>query len=261
MNRLQIESLEVGYGSLPVIEGLTLSIPDQKITSIIGSNGCGKSTLLKAIARMIPYQKGEVLLDGKAIHKEPTKAVARKVAMLSQKMDVVEGLTARELVCYGRFPHQKGLGSLTEADYKMVDWALKVTESESFRDKDIDTLSGGQLQRVWIAMALAQETDLILLDEPTTYLDMAHQLEILALLKKLNEEQGRTIVMVLHDINQAARFSDHIIAMKAGKVIASADVEAVMQASVLKDVYNIRAIIGKDPLTHKPMCLTYTTCA
>lgn len=258
--RLRVESLKVGYGSTEVIGDMTMGIPNGQVTSIIGSNGCGKSTLLKAIARMIPYQGGQVLLDSKAIHRQPTKLLAKKMAMLSQKMDVVEGLTVRELVCYGRFPHQRGLSGLTEKDYEVVDWALTVTESLAYKDKDIDTLSGGQLQRVWIAMALAQETDIILLDEPTTYLDMAHQLEILALLKKLNVEQGRTIVMVLHDINQAARFSDHMIAMKEGQIIASGHVESVITKEVLKAVYHIEAIIGKDPLTEKPMCLTYTTC-
>lgn len=255
--RLTAENLSVGYSQRKIIEAMNLRIPDKKVTAIIGSNGCGKSTLLKAMARMLPYQHGQVVLDGKAVHLEDTKSLAKKLAMLSQKMEPVEGLTARELVAYGRFPYQKRFSGLSEKDEAMINWALEVTESSAYANQDVDTLSGGQLQRVFIAMALAQETDIIFLDEPTTYLDMAHQLEILSLLKKLNEEEGRTIVMVLHDINQAARFSDHMIAMKDGRVIASGSAEAVMCPEVLKAVYQIHAIIGEDPLTAKPMCLSY----
>lgn len=256
-SRLMAENLSVGYAHRKIIEAMNLSIPDKKVTAIIGSNGCGKSTLLKAMARMLPYQQGQVILDGKAVHLEDTKALAKKLAMLSQKMEAVEGLTARELVAYGRFPYQKRFSGLSEKDEAIIKWALEVTESTNYADQDVETLSGGQLQRVFIAMALAQETEIIFLDEPTTYLDMAHQLEILSLLKKLNLEAGRTIVMVLHDINHAARFSDHMIAMKDGMVIASGCPKDVMCPEVLKEVYQIHAIIGEDPLTNKPMCLSY----
>lgn len=257
MNRLRAESIEVGYGDKPIINNLSINIPDQKITSIIGANGCGKSTLLKSMARIIPYQKGQVVLDGKRIHKEPTKNLAKKLAMLPQKPGLVEGLTVRELVAYGRFPHQSGFGPMSKHDREIIHWALDVTGTANYSEKDVNALSGGQLQRVWIAMALAQETDIIFLDEPTTYLDLAHQLEVLELLEALNKNQKRTIVMVLHDINQAARFSDHIIAMKDGEIIKAGGSDEIMNPTVLKDVYNIEAFIGKDPMTEKPMCLTY----
>lgn len=257
MSRLHTSNIEVGYGSKPIIENLTLTIPDKKITSIIGANGCGKSTLLKSMARIIPYQKGHVFLDGKAIHQEQTKLLAKKLAMLPQKPGLVEGLTVKELVSYGRYPHQKSMTTLSEHDLEVIQWAMNVTGIDEYNNQDVNALSGGQLQRVWIAMALAQETDIIFLDEPTTYLDLAHQLEILELLKRLNEEQERTIVMVLHDINQAARFSDHIIAMKSGQIIKSGDNKSIMTSQVLREVYNIEAFIGKDPMTDKPMCLSY----
>lgn len=257
MNRLKAEEIEVGYGSKPVIQSLSIQIPDGQITSIIGANGCGKSTLLKSMSRIIPYQKGHVLLDGKSIHKCPTKELAKMLAILPQKPLSPEDLTTKELIAYGRFPHQKGRSKLSEKDYKIIDWALKVTGTESYKDQDVATLSGGQLQRVWIGMALAQDTEIIFLDEPTTYLDLAHQLEVLELLEKLNKMQKRTIVMVLHDINQAARFSDYMIAMKKGKIVKAGPSAEVMSKEVLKEVYNIEAYIGEDPLTKKPMCLSY----
>jgi len=257
--RLQINQLVVAYDKVPVIDGLSHRIPDQKITSIIGANGCGKSTLLKAIARLIPYRGGQVILDGKLIHKEHTKQLAKKMAILSQKQPAMEGLTVKELVAYGRYPHQNRLASKTETDEAIIQWAMEKTGINAFGEKDVSSLSGGQLQRVWIAMALAQETDIILLDEPTTYLDMAHQMEVLELLKQLNKDHHRTIIMVLHDINQAARFSDHIIAMKDGDIVAAGSGESIIKPEILKKVYNIDAYIGQDPITKKPMCLSYST--
>ncbi|MGM1045615.1 MAG: ABC transporter ATP-binding protein [Bacillota bacterium] len=257
MTRLYTEDLSIGYGERLIVKRLSVKIPDKKITTIIGANGCGKSTLLKAITRIISHQDGTILLDGKHIAKEDTKALARKMAILPQSPESASGLTVGELVSYGRFPYQKGFGRLTKKDYEVIDWALEVTGTIEFKFRPVDALSGGQRQRVWIAMALAQETDIIFLDEPTTYLDLAHQLEVLELLQKLNLEQGRTIVMVLHDLNQAARFADYIIAMKDGEIVKSGSCEEVIHHDVLRKVFQIDAEIGRDPRTGKPMCITY----
>lgn len=257
MARLYTEDLSIGYGERLIVKTLSVQIPDKKITTIIGSNGCGKSTLLKAMTRIISHQGGTVILDGESISKENTKVLARKMAILPQTPESASGLTVGELVSYGRFPYQSGLGRLTKKDYEAIDWALGVTGTKQFKYRPVDALSGGQRQRVWIAMALAQETEIIFLDEPTTYLDLAHQLEVLELLQKLNVEQDRTIVMVLHDLNQAARFADYMIALKDGQVVKAGGCEDVMKPEVLKKVFQIDAEIGRDPRTNKPMCITY----
>lgn len=257
MTRLYTENLSIGYGERLIVKRLNAQIPDKQITTIIGANGCGKSTLLKAITRIISHQDGTILLDGKHIAKEDTKALARKMAILPQSPESASGLTVGELVSYGRFPYQKGFGRLSKKDYEVIDWALEVTGTMDYKFRPVDALSGGQRQRVWIAMALAQETEIIFLDEPTTYLDLAHQLEVLELLQKLNQEQERTIVMVLHDLNQAARFADYIIAMKDGEIVKSGSCEEVIHQDVLRKVFQIDAEIGKDPRTGKPMCVTY----
>ncbi|NMD72096.1 ABC transporter ATP-binding protein [Bacillus sp. DNRA2] len=257
MVRLYTDDLNIGYGERLIVKNLSVTIPDKQITTIIGSNGCGKSTLLKAITRIISHQSGSVVLDGKNILKEATKLLAKKMAILPQSPESASGLTVGELVSYGRFPYQKGFGRLSKKDYEVIDWALEVTGTKDFKFRPVDALSGGQRQRVWIAMALAQETDIIFLDEPTTYLDMAHQLEVLELLQKLNHEQQRTIVMVLHDLNQAARFADYIVALKNGEIVKAGTCEEVINHDVLKKIFNIDAEIGIDPRTKKPMCLTY----
>ncbi len=257
MARLYTEDLNIGYGERLIVKNLNVVIPDKKITTIIGSNGCGKSTLLKAITRIISHQTGNVVLDGENISKGDTKELAKKMAILPQTPESASGLSVGELVSYGRFPHQKGMGRLTKKDYDVINWALEVTGTLQFKYREVDALSGGQRQRVWIAMALAQETDIIFLDEPTTYLDMAHQLEVLELLQKLNQEQERTIVMVLHDLNQAARFADYIVALKEGEIVKSGSCEEVITHDVLKKVFQIDAEIGRDPRTNKPMCITY----
>ncbi len=257
MARLFTEDVSVGYGEKTIVKDLQVDIPDQQITTIIGSNGCGKSTLLKAMTRIISHQSGSIVLDGESITRQNTKELARKLAILPQNPDSASGLTVGELVSYGRFPYQKGFGRLTKHDLEVVEWALEVTGTTKFKYEPVDALSGGQRQRVWIAMSLAQETDMIFLDEPTTYLDMAHQLEVLELLQKLNQEEGRTIVMVLHDLNQAARFADYIVAMKGGEIVKAGSSEEVIEREVLRDVFQIDADIGRDPRTNKPMCLTY----
>lgn len=257
MVRLYTKDLHVSYGERFIVKDLSIEIPDQRITAIIGSNGSGKSTLLKAMTRIISHQSGSIILDGNSISKENTKALAKKMAILPQTPEGASGLTVSELVSYGRFPYQKGFGRLTSTDIEVIDWVLDVTGTSAFKYAPVDSLSGGQRQRVWIAMSLAQNTEMIFLDEPTTYLDMAHQLEVLELLQKLNKEQQRTIVMVLHDINQAARFADYIIALKDGQIVKAGTCEEVIHPHVLRDVYQIDAEIGRDPRTNKPMCITY----
>ncbi|KRE32727.1 ABC transporter ATP-binding protein [Paenibacillus sp. Soil724D2] len=257
MVRLYTDQLNIGYGERLIVKNLSVEIPDKQITTIIGANGCGKSTLLKAATRIISHQSGSIVLDGEHIAKEHTKILARKMAILPQAPESASGLTVGELVSYGRFPYQTGFGRLSKRDYEVIDWALEVTGTLDFKFRPVDALSGGQRQRVWIAMALAQETEIIFLDEPTTYLDLAHQLEVLELLQKLNREQERTIVMVLHDLNQAARFADYIIALKDGEIVKAGTCEEVMNHEVLKKVFHIDAEIGRDPRTNKPMCVTY----
>ncbi|REJ20284.1 MAG: iron-enterobactin transporter ATP-binding protein [Bacillaceae bacterium] len=257
MIRLYTDRLQISYGNRLIVKDMKIEIPDKKITTIIGSNGCGKSTLLKAITRIIPHQSGRIILDGESILKQDTKELAKKMAILPQSPESPAGLTVGELVSYGRYPYQKGFGRLTKKDLEVINWALEVTKTADFKHQPVNALSGGQRQRVWIAMALAQETDIIFLDEPTTYLDMAHQLEVLELLQQLNKEQGRTIVMVLHDINQAARFADYIIALKDGQIIKAGTSDEVIDCNVLKEVFQIDAVIGRDLRTDKPICITY----
>ncbi|PNZ27556.1 iron-enterobactin transporter ATP-binding protein [Staphylococcus rostri] len=257
MSRLTGKEVTIGYGDRVIVNNLDVTIPEGQITSIIGPNGCGKSTLLKALSRLLNTKSGEICLDGKNIQTQPTKEVAKKIAILPQSPDVADGLTAGELVSYGRFPHQKGFGRLSEKDKEEIDWAMRVTGTIDFKHRAVNDLSGGQRQRVWIAMALAQKTDIIFLDEPTTYLDISHQLEILELVQELNAEHGTTIIMVLHDINQAIRFSDHLIAMKKGEIIKQGTTHEVLNNEILEEVFNIDAELSTDPRTGKPMLITY----
>lgn len=257
MVRLYTENVQIGYEEKLIIKNMDIQFKNNEITTIIGPNGCGKSTLLKAITRIIPHSSGSIVLDGQSIYKENTKKIAQKMAILPQTHDNVSGLTVLELVSYGRFPYQKGFGKLNNKDYDVINWALSVTNTTEFKNRNVDSLSGGQRQRVWIAMALAQETEIIFLDEPTTYLDLAHQLEVLELLKSLNELQNRTIIMVLHDLNHAARFSHNLIALKDGVLIKAGSSEEVMNKEILRKVFNIDAEIGVDPRTGKPLCITY----
>lgn len=257
MSSIKVENLSIGYDENIIVEDLNVSIPKGKITTIIGPNGCGKSTILKTIGRIMKPKGGVIYINGEDIRKISTKEIAKKMAILPQMPESPNGITVGELVSYGRYPHQKRLGNLTSEDKNIIAWALEVTKISEFQHRAVDTLSGGQRQRVWIAMALAQRTDLILLDEPTTYLDLSHQLEILELLYDLNKNQGCTIVMVIHDLNLAARFSNYIIAISNGNIIASGSPEVIMTYSVLKKTFNIDAEILKDPRTHRPVCITY----
>ncbi|MEW8957015.1 ABC transporter ATP-binding protein [Clostridium sp.] len=263
-NIINISDLAVGYGKKIIINGVETSIPKGKITSIIGPNGCGKSTLIKTIGKILKRENGSILLEGKEISKIEGKEVAKRLAFLAQITTSPEGLKIRDLVAYGRFPYQKPFSSLTEEDYKYIDWALNVTNLKHIENSKVDSLSGGQRQRVWIAMALAQGTDTIILDEPTTYLDIMHQLEVLNLLKRLNEEENKTIIMVLHDINQAASYSHNIIAMKEGNIIAEGTPKEVITRENLKVIYGINADIMtyKDKITcvHCEVCDICDSC-
>lgn len=249
--------LKIGYSDKTIIPEMNVKIPQGQITSIIGPNGCGKSTLLKGLARILPLQGGEVLLHNQNMKDMGTKEIARQLALLPQGPTAPAGLSVRELVSFGRYPYQKGFGTMNETDRQIVEQAMKDTRTLELADRSVDQLSGGQRQRVWIAMALAQDTPLILLDEPTTYLDMAHQLEILELLERLNKEKQKTIVIVIHDLNLAARFSDYLVAMKDGLILHEGNVGQIMSAPVLNDVFSLDALIEKDPWTGKPTMVSY----
>jgi iron complex transport system ATP-binding protein len=257
MNCITTEGLNIGYGNVEIIKNLNLNIPKGKIISIIGANGCGKSTLLKAIARILKPKNGTIYINGEAIAKQNTKDLAKIMAVLPQSPDAPKGLRVEELIAYGRFPHQRGFSGLKKEDKDIIKWALEKTGLLEFRDRYIETLSGGQRQRAWIAMALAQETDILLLDEPTTYLDLAHQLEILELLQEINRDHKRTILMVIHEINNAARFSDYMIGVKKGEIICKGTAHEVMTNENLKKIFNIDAEIIKSPRDGKPVCITY----
>lgn len=257
MSQISAEHISVAYEDKVILEDLSLNLLDGNITTIIGSNGCGKSTLLKALTRIQAIKSGQILIDGEAIAKLSTKEVAKKIALLPQVLEATEGISVYELVSYGRFPHQKYLGNLTSFDRDKIHWAMEVTKVTPYANLDVDSLSGGQRQRVWIAMALAQDTDTIFLDEPTTYLDMNHQLEILELLYRLNQENHKTIIMVLHDLNLAARFSDCLVAMKDGKIKYKGSAEEIMKDVILKDIFHIKAQIVTDPIFNRPTLLSY----
>ncbi|WP_170236354.1 ABC transporter ATP-binding protein [Streptococcus hyovaginalis] len=257
MSDIKAETISVAYDHKMIIEHLSLDVPQGAITTIIGANGCGKSTLLKALTRIHKVEKGAIYLDGQSIATLPTKQVAQKITLLPQVLEATEGISVYELISYGRYPHQKYLGSLTAYDRSRIHWAMEVTNTIGLANNDVDTLSGGQKQRVWIAMALAQDTDTIFLDEPTTYLDLNHQLEVLELLKRLNQENGKTIVMVLHDLNLSARFSDQLIAMKDGDIQYQGAVSDILTVSNLETIFNIKAHLVEDPIHKVPVLLSY----
>ncbi|RAV10794.1 ABC transporter ATP-binding protein [Paenibacillus contaminans] len=257
MGVLYTEQLQIGYDERVIVQNLNLSVPEGKITALIGANGSGKSTILKTMARMLKASQGTVYLDGRSIQKQSTKEVAKQLAILPQNPTAPEGLTVSELVAYGRFPYQRGFGTLTREDKDIIRWSIDVTGMGEFADRPVDQLSGGQRQRAWIALALAQQTDILFLDEPTTFLDMAHQLEVLKLLEKLNTEQKRTILMVVHDLNHASRYAHHIVAIKKGTVISEGSPGEVMTPEVLREVFGIEADIVSDPRTGAPLCLPF----
>jgi iron complex transport system ATP-binding protein len=259
--RLRADSVTVGYGAEPVVRDLSLDIADGCVTTIIGPNGCGKSTLLRTMARLLAPTSGAVLLDGEPIGSIPTKEIATRMALLPQSPVAPEGLLVRDLVGRGRHPHQRWFSQWSRQDEDVVDAALAMTDTLDLRDRPLDQLSGGQRQRAWIAMTLAQDTDLMLLDEPTTYLDLAHQVEVLDLVTRLNRERGRTVAMVLHDLNLAARYSDLIVVMKGGVVVEQGPPSTVFTPAMLSAVFGLDADVIPDPRTGLPIVVPTSSAA
>jgi iron complex transport system ATP-binding protein len=253
---LEAKNLTLAYDDLAILEGLSVTIPEGCITALVGPNGCGKSTLLRGLSRLLKPKGGSVLLGGKAVSTLPTKTLAKELGILPQSPIAPEGLTVRELVAQGRYPHQAWFQQWALEDEKAVQNALEITGMSDLAERPVDALSGGQRQRAWIAMTLAQETRWLLLDEPTTFLDLSHQLEVLMLLQRL-EREGKTVVMVVHDLNHATRYAQHIIAMKAGRVVATGSPQTVITNELLREVFNVEADIILDPRTGVPLCLPF----
>ncbi|WP_449283121.1 ABC transporter ATP-binding protein [Leucobacter sp.] len=254
-SRLIGRDLAVGYGGdRRILNGVDVAIPEGEFTVIVGPNACGKSTLLKALARMLPLQRGEVLLDGAPIRSYSPKAAARRLGLLPQSPVAPDGITVADLVARGRYPHQNLLRQWTPEDERAVVDALLAANVERLAERNVDELSGGQRQRVWIAMALAQQTPILLLDEPTTYLDIAHQVEVLNLARRLQRE-GRTIVLVLHELHLAFRYATHLIVMREGRIEASGPPEQVVTEELIERVYELPCRVIPDPVTGRPLVI------
>jgi iron complex transport system ATP-binding protein len=251
---LAVQDATIGYGRVAISEGLSVDIPEGEFTVILGPNACGKSTLLKALARMLKPSAGRVLLDGKDIHSQSTRAVARRLGLLPQAPIAPDGITVADLVARGRYPHQGILKQWSAEDERVVAEAMAATDIGELAARGVDELSGGQRQRVWIAMVLAQQTPLLLLDEPTTYLDITHQIEVLDLCAKLHRE-GRTLVAVLHDLNQAARYATHLIAMRDGEVVAEGAPAEIVTAATVQRVFDLPCRIIDDPESGTPLVI------
>lgn len=249
---LKAAGIRAGYDGKVIIDGIDITIPSGKISVIIGANACGKSTLLKTLARLIQPYTGEVTLNRQDLRKIPPKKLAQTLGLLPQSPIVPEGITVSDLVSRGRFPYQTFLRGLGQHDYEAVEDALEIMGITELSDRCVDELSGGQRQRVWIAMALAQQTDILLLDEPTTFLDIAYQVEILDLLTDLNRKRGTTIVMVLHDINLSARYADYLFAIHKGKLIAEGQPSEVITESLIQKVYDLDSTVITDPISGTP---------
>ncbi len=254
-HELVVTQLSAGYGEKTIVKALSLKIAPGKITSIVGANACGKSTLLKTLSRLLAPSQGQVLLDGKSVHQSPTRTLARTLGLLPQSPIAPEGITVGDLVSRGRHPHHGIMSRWRKQDDVAIANALEVTKLTDLIDRDVDALSGGQRQRVWIAMALAQETDILLLDEPTTFLDVTHQIEVLDLLVDLNLQRGITIVMVLHDLNLAARYSDNLLAMINGQVHAHGEPQKVLTNETIQAVFGLNNHIMIDPVSNIPMMI------
>ncbi|HEX5567073.1 MAG TPA: ABC transporter ATP-binding protein [Streptomyces sp.] len=252
-SRLSARDLTLAYEDRTVVDGLDLDVPDGRVTVIVGPNACGKSTTLRALGRLLRPRRGSVLLDGQELAGIPTRRIAQSLGLLPQTPVAPEAITVADLVARGRQPHQRWWQQWSEADELAVADAMARTAVTELAGRAVDELSGGQRQRVWIAMALAQETDLLLLDEPTTYLDIAHQVEVLDLVRQLNHDRGRTIVMVLHDLNQAARYADHLVAMRGGRIVAQGPPAEVVTAGLVREVFGLDSVVLPDPVTGGPL--------
>jgi iron complex transport system ATP-binding protein len=255
---LDAKDLSVAYDGTEVIHSLSLELAEGKVTAIVGANASGKSTLLRAMARLLRPSAGLVFLDGADIHRLPTRQVATKVGLLPQSPLAPDGLVVEDLVARGRYPHQGWLRQWSEADEEAVESALRATRMAELAGRTVDSLSGGQRQRAWIAMALAQQSDILLLDEPTTYLDIAHQCEVLDLLADLNAQAGRTVVLVLHDINQACRYAHNIVALSEGVIVASGTPAEVVNEAMIRTVFGLQCVIIPDPVSGTPLCVPAT---
>ncbi|MFC7244142.1 ABC transporter ATP-binding protein [Catellatospora aurea] len=253
MSRLRAEGLTLGYDAEPIVRDLDVTVLDGKVTAIVGANACGKSTLLRGLARLLRPRSGDVLLDGKAMAGLSTLEVAKVLGLLPQSPIAPDGITVADLVGRGRYPHQGWFRTWTDRDHDAVARALDATDTADLVNRPLRALSGGQRQRVWIAMALAQDTDLLLLDEPTTYLDINHQVELLRLLRTLNGQAGKTIVAVLHDINLAGRYCDHIIAMAGGAIVAEGAPGEVITAELIQKVFGLACVVVADPVAGTPI--------
>ncbi|MFE6095751.1 ABC transporter ATP-binding protein [Streptomyces massasporeus] len=253
VNRLSAENVTLAYDQRVIAEQLSVEIPDRSFTVIVGPNACGKSTLLRALSRMLRPSEGRVLLDGNVIQSMPAKKVARTLGLLPQSSVAPDGITVADLVGRGRYPHQGILRQWSTEDERVVQESMRQTGVAELGDRYVDELSGGQRQRVWIAMALAQQTPLLLLDEPTTYLDIQHQIDVLDLCAELHEEQGRTLVAVLHDLNHAARYATHLIALREGRVIAEGAPKDIVTAGLVEEVFGLRCQVIDDPETGTPL--------
>ncbi|MBJ7329831.1 MAG: ABC transporter ATP-binding protein [Solirubrobacteraceae bacterium] len=258
---LRADGLAVSYARHDVLRGLNLEIPPGQITAIVGANASGKSTLLRTLARLLEPKAGKVLLDGEDIHRLPTREVAKRLGLLPQSPVSPDGVTVGDLVARGRYPHSRMLRTLSDHDRERIDWALGATGTSELRERPLDSLSGGQRQRAWIAMALAQDTELLLLDEPTTFLDLAHQLEVLDLLEELHERDGRTVVMVVHDLNQAARYAHHLVALRDGEIHTAGAPVDVVDAGLVEAVFGVRCQVIPDPVSGTPMCVPLARAA
>ncbi|GAB2690706.1 ABC transporter ATP-binding protein [Thalassiella azotivora] len=250
---LSARALTLGYGERAVVHELDLDVVEHSVTAVIGPNGCGKSTLLRGMARLLRPRGGHVLLDGHDISRLPARQVAQRLGVLPQTPVAPEGLTVADLVSRGRHPHQRWYRQWSRDDEMVVAEALAWTDLTDLADRCVDELSGGQRQRAWLSMALAQGTDLLLLDEPTTYLDLAHQVDVLELVRRLHAERGRTVVMVLHDLNLAARYADRLVAVRDGRVVAQGPPQEVLTEGLLRSVFDLEARVVADPVTGTPL--------
>ncbi|HLV73069.1 MAG TPA: ABC transporter ATP-binding protein [Vulgatibacteraceae bacterium] len=250
--RLAADRVTLGYGDRVVSAGLSVDIPDRAFTAVVGANACGKSTLLRSFARLLPPAQGRVTFDGRDVRDYRPKSIARQVGFLPQGLVPPDNIAVRQLVARGRYPHQTLLSAWSRDDERAVAAAMAAAGVADLAERPVESLSGGQRQRVWIAMILAQETPYLLLDEPTTFLDITHQYQLLALLARLRDE-GRTIVAVLHDINQACRFADHLIAMRSGRVVAAGPPAEIVDTALIKEVFDLSCVIVPDPVAGTPM--------
>lgn len=259
ISALTAHGATLGYGQRVIARDVSLDIPEGRITAIIGPNACGKSTLLRGFARLLTPTQGHISLGGRRLDSMASRSIARELALLPQESTAPPGIRVRDLVARGRYPHQSFLSQASATDRDAIAWAMEVVGIAALAKSQVNELSGGQRQRVWIAMILAQDTRILLLDEPTTYLDLAHQIELLDLVTQLNREHGRTVVTVLHDLNQAARYADHLVVMKGGAVVTTGGPHEVLTAALVESVFGVPCRVIDDPESHTPLVIPRAT--